>query len=975
MTKQIADLPAQNYAPPLHFFHPGGHVARFQLADFLPNPPPHPAVIYFEAPGGCGKTRAAFDLFNDFDGLKFWLAVAGWDSPDAYALALNLACAANTITAKNTDEAQKNSERFTELTRTGGLATEIALGIVLEERLKHLRTPVCFLVDDAHLLLNDPALPEVLGALSRVLPAASLLLLTSRRNIHLSGLAATRVDESRLRFSPADTRKALLRHGASPDKGALQSLVQRYQGHPLSCCLAGLNLEDGTHAQIEAFEQDGVAPGQPLSTKAATLQVMHALQKETPDAQRLLRASALLHTFDAQDCDVLLGQNDSATTLGALRNSVLLTHVDGEWRHAHDLIRETLLQTLQNTATPQELNDLRLRAGQIYARRGFTQEALANFVAGGHRQPACDLVEQNIWGWLDESDVIALQRHLDILPVEWVEDEPVLLIAKANAQQGLEQRGFLGNLRKAKRIAGERGETSSSYWAQMEIAMMLNLEDRWPEAELEMCHLSDKQLSQMPLQLQIRYWQILANVHRGMERHQLGIQYADIAMELLKKSGNTKAWLRLWRDKNWAYQGSGQHRIGIKSAFNLVAFCKKTKQSELTIARNEYQALWMMIELGEHEEARVLLEKIDSVLPRIAPDNQPSLFRRYVFLRRMDYFRMIGEFEKAEEYLNQLKDVEEFTEWKYDRCPQIYLALGSLNDKRRAEFRDLMDWSWEFFVKNSHRHSSSGQIIYHIFKAASLLLGKTTVADLDAAESILLAAWEISKHTECEREKAQLHFWLAWLYHLKKKFSARNEHLQICLDLASRQSAKYVYLSSPQPASELWAIALEQDIHAEQAEILAKQPYVHRFTQPFVKLLSHPNHAVRMRARRIVQHHSGQKDEGFALLEDCKPLLRPLFETWLSTGWLTAEGLSELRVHLTWKQTQIFLAWLSPECEGSIKQAGVLCGVSLDNARVHLTTTKRILRDKIHAPASPATHGEFLRWAQELGWIKTYIGM
>lgn len=78
-------------------FHSGGHVARFHLADFLPSDAPRPTVICFEAPGGYGKTRAAFDLFNDFDGLKFWLGVAGWDSSDAYALALNLICAVDSI--------------------------------------------------------------------------------------------------------------------------------------------------------------------------------------------------------------------------------------------------------------------------------------------------------------------------------------------------------------------------------------------------------------------------------------------------------------------------------------------------------------------------------------------------------------------------------------------------------------------------------------------------------------------------------------------------------------------------------------------------------------------------------------------------------------------------------------------------------------------------------------------------------------
>ncbi len=984
MTKQFADSLSsshlrkriQDYAPPLHFFHSGGHVARFHLADFLPSDAPRPTVICFEAPGGYGKTRAAFDLFNDFDGLKFWLGVAGWDSSDAYALALNLICAVDSIEKKNTQTPQTQSERFTELTRTGGVAVDAALGMALEACLQNAQAPVCFVIDDAHLLLNDPSLNQILRAFARALPASSLLLFTSRRQINAPGLAVTRVDESQLRFSPADAQKALLRHGISPQKQTLHLLVEQYQGHPLSCCLAGLNLADGASAQIQTFEQDGIAPGQSLSSKAAAHQVLHALHKETPDTQRLLRASALLHTFNAQDCDALLGRNDSAAVLGSFRNSVLLIHhADGTWRHAHDLIRETLLQALQDTATPQDVSELRLRAGHIYAARGFTQEALAHFAAGGHCPAACALVEAQIWEWLDESDALALQRHLDALPVEWVEGEPMLLIAKASHGYMTMQEGFLELLQKAQHIARQRGDEKSFVWASIERVMQLTSEERMFEAQAEMPEMTDEELARLPIRLQAQFWLVRGNMYRGVEKHQAALIDIQRAMDILQDAGATQSYLRAWRYKNWGYNTSGRNKQAIASARDLVATSQLKRMGPLSLAWNTYQLLWFLIDAGHWRETRPLLGEVDALLQRALPADKPYNLREFMLRRHMDYCRMTGDDDGAERFGRMLQEYESASVWSFWTEPYFGLLQASRGARDVQNFRALADKIWQEFPSRRDAHSPANATAYIVFRVASWLMDKPTRHELTLAEAELMRIRATLTSMDLRYELACVNAWLAFAHLLQKYETRAGQYLHDTLNYLAGEETVYLHLLSPRVAAELWAFAIAQNILGDVAETLAKHPFVRERMEPFVKLLGSPDAQTRECAQRVLAHQRGGACDPASLLAECKPALRPLFEQWLTSGWLTADGLAGLRAHLTWKQTQVFLAWLSPQAEGSIKQAGVLCKISLDNARVHLTTTKRILRERAHAPASPSTHNEFLRWAQELSWVKTYIAM
>lgn len=957
-------------APPLHFLEHGGHVVRFRLADIVPNGANSKTIVSFEGAGGHGKTRAAFDVFNDYDGLKFWMSASSWDSPDAFTLAHHVLSATSALF----DEQLVTQTRFRGLIRSAGMSLDQALRMLGRALMDELQMPMCFCVDDIHLLQEDSRTQAVVRELISFLPQGSLLLFTNRVPLNwlssLKDLAnIKRVDETQLRFSVEDTRKTLLRHGVTSESEELENLVDRYQGHPLACCLAGLNQADGDRADIEIIELEGIAAGQALSSLAAAHQARHVLRKETATARQLLRASALLPRFTAADCDALLGRNDSAALLNQLRNSVLLVNVSGEWRHNHDVIRETLLEALGETVSPEELHEMRLRAGQICAQRGRTRDALLQFVEGGHRAAARDLIEQHLWEWLDEQNALALHQHLEILPPAWAEGDPLLLIAQATADQGLGKKGFEETLERAKTLAEAQGKTVYAHWAQMELAALLNLDGKWEAADAAMPILSEDEQNAMQARLRARYFHIQLTVNCSLGRYQPALEYADRAMRLLQEMGANKALVRVWRDKNWAYAGSGQLRTGVRSAQELIEFCAKNVHSEITDIRNLSQLASMLIEVGEHEEARDLLNSIQVKVDSAVPADQPISLREFVLLQWMTYYNMAGEFEEAERLLNELKQIEDEDEWRYQRSPEGLLSLASLGAKQSQNFRVTMDAVWPEFLRRREQRPVIGRIMYRIFRAASLLLDNPSATDMRTAYELLNAAREALQDSECRHELANVNFWLTWLFHLKKNFAERDEHLQATLNFMKAQNALYLRMLSPHPASELWAVAIAQNIHRDHAEKLAMHPYVRRFMQPFADLLAHKDIQTRECAARITWHQGGAGSQWDGLLMDCKEDARPMFEQWLACGWLAAPGLAAFRSHLTWKQTQVFLAWLSPGVDGSIKQASVLCGVSLDTARTHITAAKRELRETPGAPAILDTHGDFARWASGMGWV------
>ena len=98
---------------------------------------------------------------------------------------------------------------------------------------------------------------------------------------------------------------------------------------------------------------------------------------------------------------------------------------------------------------------------------------------------------------------------------------------------------------------------------------------------------------------------------------------------------------------------------------------------------------------------------------------------------------------------------------------------------------------------------------------------------------------------------------------------------------------------------------------------------------------------------------------------------------WLDEGWLTATGLISLVQVLSWRELEVFLAWLSPAYEGSIEKISVELTLTPDTANTHLKNAPQDLEDAklVSFSRGKAIRNEAFRWAVRSKVIDPYISV
>jgi LuxR family maltose regulon positive regulatory protein len=94
-----------------------------------------------------------------------------------------------------------------------------------------------------------------------------------------------------------------------------------------------------------------------------------------------------------------------------------------------------LLRRLRNEFSPQQVNGLHERAAGWFAARGELDEALHHALTAANLDLAARLVEQGLCDVLNRHDPPTLMRWLHLLPEEFIQSRPGLLLVKAWVQQ------------------------------------------------------------------------------------------------------------------------------------------------------------------------------------------------------------------------------------------------------------------------------------------------------------------------------------------------------------------------------------------------------------------------------------------------------------------------------------------------------------------------------------------------------------
>ena len=299
------------------------------------------------------------------------------------------------------------------------------------------------LVLDDYYTIRGQAVHDFLSELLRHWPQRLHLVLISRSNPPwpLASLRAKgQVVDIRtrdLRFTPGETTTFLDKALATPlSRAAIAFLDQQLEGWIAGLRLVILSLGAGVAVDSELTDLAGV-PGE-----ITDYLVNEVITGQTPAILRFLLATSILDRFCAGLCkQVLVSDTESddppcdvkACIQWLEGNNLFVTSLDNDrqWYRYHHLFQELLQRRLLDQAGPERVAELHRRAAAWFAGQGLIDEALRHALAIDDLGMAAQLMVTGLCDVLNREDRATLDRWLRLLPDEFIQRHPWLLLIKA----------------------------------------------------------------------------------------------------------------------------------------------------------------------------------------------------------------------------------------------------------------------------------------------------------------------------------------------------------------------------------------------------------------------------------------------------------------------------------------------------------------------------------------------------------------
>ena len=371
------------------------------------------SVLVVTAPAGSGKTTAIAQLLHDRPGPTGWLQLGEADSTPG-RLVTYLAAAVDAI------------DPAVAATTVGllgdGLSPEDCAATLAES----LPAGCTLVIDDVHHVeVRAPAL-RVLRVLIDALSPGALLVLVSRRLVHLdlarevlSGRVGVLPDRE-LSFREDEVAELLGAHGVPGDPQAVTAASRGWAAGIVFDALrgrAGPTATDGTGADpFFRYLGSEVIDGLPADLREAVLR------------------SAPLELVTPGRLAVLLGLGDGDDIFTRICREQLPGTRDPDGLRYHPRFREFLLDRLHHRP-PEEVADLMGRCGRALAADGLVEDAADCLIAAGDAEAAADAVE-------DAASTLMRRGDWDKL-LAWCAAVGEPVIARRSRLRGLQIRALL----------------------------------------------------------------------------------------------------------------------------------------------------------------------------------------------------------------------------------------------------------------------------------------------------------------------------------------------------------------------------------------------------------------------------------------------------------------------------------------------------------------------------------------------------
>ena len=412
-------------------------VHRSRLLEKLDKSPNRPLTIVC-APAGFGKTTLVSEWIERMEGGQTpgsvrlpaaWLSLEPGDN-DITILMSYLIAALRSIFK----DACGETFNLVHAASPPPLST---LTISLCNEIEQLPTGFILVLDDYH-AVQQQAVSELINGLVQHRPGPLHLVLISRYAPSLS-LARLRANDqlveirSRdLRFGVEETARFLDQELEAPlSENVVEKIDYRLEGW-----IGALRLVILSHrspAAIESFLSTAVDSDEAL----ADYLMDEVLSQQVPAIQSFLLKTSILDRFCVPLCEAVIGDGDPAWTVSACvdaleRSELFIIPLDDrkQWYRFHHLVRDLLRKKLSDEKSPDQINQLHLGASAWLKQQGLIEEALQQALQANALEAAAAIMIEGLPDLLNCEDRRTLERWQNLLPEEFVQRQPWLLMIR-----------------------------------------------------------------------------------------------------------------------------------------------------------------------------------------------------------------------------------------------------------------------------------------------------------------------------------------------------------------------------------------------------------------------------------------------------------------------------------------------------------------------------------------------------------------
>jgi LuxR family maltose regulon positive regulatory protein len=308
----------------------------------------------------------------------------------------------------------------------------------LSNEIEALPFPFVVVMDDLH-APHGRALFDHLNEWLHHWPRQMHLILLSRFNppLPLTSLRAkgllTEIRARDLRFSQAEAAEYFSHVlGAPFDEPALILAQQRLEGWIAGLKMASLSLSDRENMS------DLTAALLDHDVFITDYLVDEVIARQPPKIQSFLLKTSILERFSASLAKALMDDQNADCNVRDCMDYVesaelFLIPLDNrrEWYRYHRMFRDVLRHKLLNVTSVAQIEEMHVRAADWFCDHDLVDQAIHHALKANDLKLATSYMERGLCDVLNREDRPVLERWLGLLPEEYINNSPELLIMRA----------------------------------------------------------------------------------------------------------------------------------------------------------------------------------------------------------------------------------------------------------------------------------------------------------------------------------------------------------------------------------------------------------------------------------------------------------------------------------------------------------------------------------------------------------------